>query len=235
MLQSAHLESGSMKELMIIVPSRYRSDNVAELSSYVKEYSEISDLCFGFDNDDDTEYEPIPKVKFHRLPRMRIGGTLNSLARMYAKQYKYIAFMGDDHRPKTHGWDSKLVEPLRLKDGFSYGNDLLQGQALPTAIAMSSSIINTLGYMVPTNLKHFYFDNFWMDLGNATESLNYFDDVIIEHIHPMANKSDVDATYTSAWSVLSEDEIEYKKYLKKEFKKDIKKVLKLHENTDNRS
>lgn len=224
-----------MKELMIIVPSRGRPDNVSELIEHVKEYSEISDICFGFDNDDITKYQPEPEVNFHWLPRTRIGGTINSLAKIYAKQYKYVAFMGDDHRPKTYGWDSKLVEPLRSKDGFSYGNDLLQGANLPTAAVMSSSIINALGFIVPETLKHFYFDNFWMDMGNAIDSLYYFDDVIIEHMHPAANKASVDDTYNFAWSVLDQDREAYELYLKKQFKKDIKKVKKLHENIDNGS
>lgn len=224
-----------MKEVMIIVPSRNRPENVSEVINHVKEYSEISDLCFGFDNDDVHDYEPVSKVKTHRLPRTRIGGTLNTLARMYAKQYKCIAFMGDDHRPKTQGWDRLLAEPLQRKDGFSYANDLLQGKNLPTAIVMSSSIINSLGYMVPTTLKHFYFDNFWMDLGNKTKSLNYFDDVVIEHLHPLAEKSSVDETYNSAWSLFDEDTLAYNSYMKKQFKKDVKKVLEIHENIDNGS
>lgn len=224
-----------MKELMIIVPSRGRPDNVSELIAHVKEYSEVSDICFGFDEDDDSEYEAVDGVTFHRLPRTRIGGTVNALARIYIKQYKYIAFLGDDHRPKTYGWDSKLIEPLKSKAGFSYGNDLLQGKNLPTAAVMSSSIVETLGFMVPPVLKHFYFDNFWMDMGNKIKSLHYFDDVIIEHVHPAANKSDVDETYTQAWSVLDEDREAYDLYLKGQFKQDVKKVKKLHENIDNGS
>lgn len=222
-----------MKELIIIVPSRGRPDNVSELIEHVKEYSEISDICFGFDYDDNSRYEPVAGVKFHRLPRTRIGRTTNSLATMYAQRYKYVAFMGDDHRPKTHGWDRILTEPLNIKPGFSYGNDLLQGKNLPTAAVMSSSIVNTLGFMVPRTLKHFYFDNFWMDMGNALDSLNYFDDVIIEHIHPVAKKSEVDTTYTEAWSVLDQDIEAYKIYLAEQFSQDIEKVKKLYENPDN--
>lgn len=224
-----------MKELMIIVPSRGRPENVADLIKHVQEYSEISDICFGFDYDDDTHYEPVPGVKFHRLPRTRIGRTTNSLATMYANQYKYLAFMGDDHRPKTYGWDTKLVEPLKDKPGLSYGNDLLQGSNLATAVVMSSSIVSTLGFMVPKTLKHFYFDNFWMDIGRELGSLNYFDDVIIEHLHPLAKKSEVDNTYNEAWSVLDQDIEAYKVYLEEQFAQDLEKVKKLHENTDNRS
>lgn len=224
-----------MKELMIIVPSRGRPGNVAELISYVREYSEISDICFGFDEDDESEYTPVDGVNFHRLPRTRIGGTVNALARIYARQYKYLAFLGDDHRPKTHGWDSKLIEPIALKPGFSYGNDLLQGKNLPTAAVMSSSIINSLGFMVPPVLKHFYFDNFWMDMGNEIGSLHYFDDVIIEHHHPAANKSSVDETYSQAWSVLDEDREAYSLYLMGQFKQDAEKVKRLHEDINNGS
>jgi len=222
-----------MKKLAVIVPSRNRPQNVVDLSNHILEYSDSSNLIFGFDDDDQTNYEPIPGTMFHRLPRTRIGGTINTLAIMYAKHYEYICFMGDDHRPKTKSWDTKLIEPLLNKPGFSYGNDLLQGKNLPTAIVMSSSIINALGYMVPPTLKHFYFDNFWMDLGNAINSLHYFDDVIIEHIHPLAQKSEVDNTYSEAWSVLGEDQEQYEIYKNTKFVDDINKVKLLYENANN--
>ena len=224
-----------MKDIAIIVPSRNRPHNVIDLSNHFFEYSTKSDLIFAFDDDDITNYQSINGVSFQRLPRMRIGGTLNALAFMYAKHYKYICFMGDDHRPKTHSWDERLIEPLQDKPGFSYGNDLLQGKNLPTAIVMSSSIINTLGYMVPPKLKHFYFDNFWMDMGNATNSLHYFDDVIIEHIHPLAQKSEVDDTYSDAWSVLEHDQNQYEIYKNTLFAEDLEKVKSLYEDINNRT
>lgn len=132
--------------------------------------------------------------------------------------------MGDDHRPRSFGWDSRLAEPLKDSMGLSFGNDLLQGKKLATAVLMTSNIVKELGFFAPPILKHFYLDNFWMDLGNGLNNLNYFDDVIIEHMHPINQKSDVDSTYSHSWSVLDEDTKNYEIYKDTQFQSDLTKL-----------
>jgi len=79
-------------------------------------------------------------------PRAMMNGTLNLIANKYADKYEYIAFMGDDHRPRTIGWDQKLVDSIAdINNGIAYGNDLFQGINLPTAVLLKSSIVKTLG------------------------------------------------------------------------------------------
>jgi hypothetical protein len=49
---------------------------------------------------------------------------------------RYLASLGDDHRPRTKGWDRRLIdaiESLGGAPGIAYGDDKLQGAALPTA------------------------------------------------------------------------------------------------------
>lgn len=224
-----------MKELLLIVPTRNRLNNVKDLIEQVAKNSVTTQLCFGIDDDDQTDYPDIPGVIYEVGPRTRIGGTINTIAMKYVKDYPYIAFLGDDHRPRTYAWDRTLIEPLITNPGFSYGNDLLQGENLATAVVMSSCIVNELGYIVPPTLKHFYFDNFWMDLGREIGSLHYFDHVIIEHMHPLIKKSEVDKTYDEAWSVLSEDEQKYIAYKENDFMQDVERVRTMLENLNYRS
>ncbi len=109
-------------------------------------------------------------------------------------QWFAVGFMGDDHRPRTHGWDKLYLEALReLRTGIVYGNDLLQGENLPTQCAMTADIIRTLGYMAPPTLRHMYVDNYWRDLGRIARCLRYLPDVVVEHMHPLAGKADWDA------------------------------------------
>ena len=104
--------------------------------------------------------------------------------------------MGDDHRPRTDGWDTKMLAALReLGTGVVYGDDLLQGERLCTSWAMTSDIVRALGRMVPAPVEHMFCDNAVMDLAKAAKCLRYLPDVVIEHLHPLAGKADWDPGY----------------------------------------
>ena len=109
---------------------------------------------------------------------------------------------------------------------MAYGNDLLQGKKLPTAILMSSVIIQKLGYMAPPTLRHQWSDLFWLDLGQKLGTLTYFPNIIIEHLHHSVGKSSTDQTYIDATNRLirRHDRDAYKKYYQEHFAKDIEKL-----------
>jgi len=123
--------------------------------------------------------------------------TLNKYAVEYARRYRYIGFMGDDHRPRTERWDAQVIRTLaKMRVGMVYGDDLLQGAALPTAVFMAGNIINVLGWMAPPGLIHLYLDNFWLTFGNAMDDgIRYLPNIVIEHMHPIAGKAPSDAGY----------------------------------------
>jgi hypothetical protein len=112
-------------------------------------------------------------------------------------QWDHIGFIGDDHRFRTPGWDLKFETVLnRNQGGFAYGNDLFWKHGeIPTQIVMSASLIRALGWMGLPSCKHLYIDNVWRVLGEATDSLFYFEDVVIEHLHPAAGKAQWDDQY----------------------------------------
>lgn len=107
-----------------------------------------------------------------------------------------VGFMGDDHRPRTVGWDQAYLDALRdMSTGIVYGNDLLQGERLPTQCAMTVDIVRALGYMAPPELVHLYLDDFWRTLGQRAGCLRYLADVVVEHVHPIAGKAEWDEGY----------------------------------------
>lgn len=107
-----------------------------------------------------------------------------------------VAFMGDDHRPRTPGWDAAILAALRdLGTGVVYGDDLLQHERLCTSWAMTSDIARALGRMVPASVGHMFCDNAVMNLAAAVGCLRYLPDVVIEHLHPMAGKAEWDPGY----------------------------------------
>lgn len=144
------------------------------------------------------------------------------------KVYSYaVGFMGDDHYPRTRGWDEKFVnELISLKSGFVYGDDGFQHEAIPTQIAMTADIPLELGYMTYPRLWHLYADNFWLDLGLALDRIKYLPDVLIEHVHPATGKiaSDEGYEFSGAWNLDQRDKIVYEHYLADQLWADSQKL-----------
>ena len=187
-----------------------------------------SHIMIGLDDDNHSIYPRLDDVIYEVNPRLRMNGTLNLLAMKYANQYQTITFMGDDHLPRTKNWDVTLYKPIEDRGfGFSYGNDLLQGENLPTAVMMSTNIIKALGFMAPPQLIHMFMDNFWKDAGNKLGSLFYFSNVIIEHMHAYAGKAELDEMYLSVNNaeVAGADGIAYGQYVQNQFEIDMSNVV----------
>jgi len=149
-------------------------------------------------------------------PRLRMAGTLNTVAMSKVDEYDIIGFMGDDHRPRTPHWDATVEDVFKQwPHCVVYGNDLMQGMNLPTQVFMSSSIIKTLGYMVPPGFTHLFLDNTWKAWGQAMSRLVYLHDTVIEHMHPQAGKSEWDEGYieVNGGEVWAADEAAFKMYV----------------------
>jgi hypothetical protein len=136
-------------------------------------------------------------MRISTLPQ-RVGPIINRVSVNSRYGFEHIGFMGDDHLPRTPLWDEELIHYLNGKPGVAYGNDLFQGERIPTAAILSSRIIQVLGYMVPTTLEHLYLDDYWKMLGTDLGNLVYRPEVVIEHLHPAASKAQYDQVYTEA-------------------------------------
>lgn len=188
-----------MPRLLMLVPTRGRPGNAAELYEAFRDTTgPEADVLFAVDDDDPElgAYRALG-VPLYVGPRLRFGGTLNALAPLSGPTGIFATgYMGDDHRPRTPGWALRFLEELdRLGTGMVYGNDLIHGANLPTAIAMTTDIISSLGYMVPGGLEHLFVDNAHLELGRAIGRITYLPDVIIEHMHPLVGKAAEDDLY----------------------------------------
>lgn len=105
-----------------------------------------------------------------------------------------IGNLGDDHVCRTPGWDQIVLDALRTP-GIAYGDDLIQGEALPTAPFISAAIVEALGYYFVPDVEHMYCDNAVRDIAEQAGVRRYLPDVIIEHVHPAVGKADWDAGY----------------------------------------
>jgi hypothetical protein len=193
-------------ELLMIVPTRGRPLNATELTdAWLQTSTGHCDLCFVVDEDDPTLDQYLA-----RLPSksqgvhtciMKTGGTgmvaaLNDAATHFTVDYPYLGFLGDDHRPRTNGWDRRFCDVLAGRNvALVYGNDLLQREAMPTEVALTSTIVATLGYMAPPQFRHLCVDLVWKDWGDRLGAITYLPDVVIEHMHPANGKAAMDEGY----------------------------------------
>lgn len=217
-----------MNTNLVILPSRSRPEKVAEAIELLKDNSTISDLCVAIDEDQSDLYPRIDGVIYEVNPRLRMNGTLNLVANKYADKYETIYFLGDDHHVKTKGWDELLYAPIKARGyGLAYGDDKLQGKNLATAVMMSTNIIRIIGYMAPPKLIHLYMDNFWMNLGQALNCLDYVPEAVIEHMHYLAGKSEQDAQYAEVNSseMYQTDRDTYLQYVKDDLKYDLEHLV----------
>lgn len=195
-----------MRQLWI-VPTRGRPQNAARLVEAFQTTRglEGTQLMLCIDRDDPALPEYVTALPQHGTydwlrvqvdERRGLGGTLNFYAVQNTDAYEAIGFMGDDHLPRTPGWDVVLWNAVRGRYvALAYGDDRLQGENLPTEVLVTSGFVKTLGFMVPPTVQHLFLDNFWLETGRALDALTYCPVAVIEHMHPQAQKSEWDAGY----------------------------------------
>lgn len=220
-------------DLTIYVPTKGRPDNAKRLQDVFYKTTRLMSRIVFIKSDNDPKldhYKDLHEsitVSPHKL------GFVEPLNLGYLqdrrKVYSYaLGFMGDDHLPRTNGWDEKYVSALlEMKAGFVYGNDGFQGAAIPTQIAMTSDIPLALGFMTLPQLSHLYADNWWLDFGNRINKIKYLADTVIEHMHPAVGKASNDAGYefSGSFTLDQSDKAIYAQYLKTNMEMDAKTVL----------
>jgi hypothetical protein len=194
--------------LAVLVPTRGRPQNAARLQQAFRNTESLnSTLVFVVDHDDPELEGYWERAGVGEIDHLTVyegeGGrgmvaSLNAAAHRLAGEYDALGFMGDDHLPRTAGWDAHVLGALSSPwPRVVYGNDLFQGERLPTAAFLPSRVVRALGYMAPPMLRHLYVDNFWLDLGQQLGGLTYLPDVVIEHVHPAAGKTAMDERYAA--------------------------------------
>jgi hypothetical protein len=207
-------------DLIVLIPTRGRPDNAVALEQAFVDTNTKAARFYIVDFNDETRSEyswklPVESVIMIHNETGGMAYPLNYIARQFIGEFDNFAFMGDDHRPRTANWDEKFVEELYTGSDIVYGNDLFQGSALPTAVAMSAQIVEHLRGMVPDTQRHLYLDNFWLKLGQDLGKIKYLPDVIIEHCHAFNGKAPMDENYArvNAPEVYSTDKVAYDNYI----------------------
>lgn len=220
-------------DLTVYVPTKGRPDNAKRLQDQFYKTIRLTSRMVFINSDNDSKLDQYTGLGDQILVSPEKPGFVDPLNLGYLADRKKVfsfalGFMGDDHMPRTDGWDELFIHNLlELKAGFVYGNDGFQGSRIPTQVAMTWEIPLTLGFMTLPQLKHLYADNFWLDFGKALNKIKYVPDAVIEHMHPAAGKAPHDEGYefSGAFSLDWEDKLTYQKYLQEDLEGDVRKVL----------
>lgn len=200
--------------MLIVIPTRSRPENVARVVEAWRAtgaFQDGAEPLFVWDCDDPRAPEyvsafdmigwsEVHRCRFRSIPTWQpLVPKLNGVAKFWADMgdFPYLGFAGDDHLPRTSGWARRYIETLRAAGtGIVYCDDGYRGEGLPTQWAMTSDIIRALGRMVPAPVDHLYCDDAVKALGQATGTLTYLPDVLIEHMNPYAGgKAPMDEQY----------------------------------------
>jgi hypothetical protein len=195
--------------IAILTPSRGRPDRLAEMVDAIAATADSpADITVyvGLDSDNFDDYKralawgwaaPVGQVVVR--PRMHLCPWVNELARFaWEDGHGIVGFMGDDHRPRTRGWDTQVERAMsKMNAGLVYCDDGLQGERLPTAPFWHADVIAELGWFCPPQLTHMFLDNYWKLLADDLGRRAYLPGVLIEHLHPSAIGADGTAKATA--------------------------------------
>lgn len=223
-----------MTKIIALVPTRGRPDNALRLYNAIRETTaNVTTHYYVDDNDPElSEYKNKlinPEMLVTIGSPLQLSPATNWLANYWINKLDdsdILGSIGDDHLPQTTNWDNIIIDSLSGIQGVAYGNDLLQGEAKPTAAFVSVGLVRKLGYMCPPSLRHLFIDDFWKMLGYET-NLRYLPQVIIEHLHPVNNKSIRDLTYNQGGLGLEveiHDGAEWTRYINKDWPLERKKL-----------
>lgn len=219
----------------LLIPSKGRPEKAREAleSADGAAGNPDTEIIVAVDNDDLAAYAgviPAPNLVAVNHDGSGMAGALNRAVEYAASFYEVgiIGFMGDDHRVRTEDWD-RIVEQANAEmgGGIVYGNDLIHGERLPSAVFMDARIVLALGWMALPGAKHLYLDDTWRELGAAMGRLKYLPDMVIEHLHPTVGKAEWDDNYrrVNASAVYEHDAAIYNRWFAEQREADAAKAL----------
>lgn len=195
-----------MTDMVMLVPSRGRPESVARMAEAWGAAGGIGRTELMWILDDDDPAADQYNMALAQYPWMKVSWLktwvpmvpkLDTAAMLAAERFSVVGFMGDDHLPRSPGWDGALFGyATARKTSILYGQDGYQNRRIPTWWVMTSNIIKALGRMVPAPVQHLYCDNAVKELGQRSQALDYLPYVMIEHMHPVAGKAEWDDGYT---------------------------------------
>jgi hypothetical protein len=165
------------------------------------------------------------------MPFMGAGNMVertNAAAKTVARHTDIIGWAADDNLFVTEGWDVAIIDEFEQNPGLAMvnTNDLLVGDEKAGVPFVRSSVVQSLGYFFLPTCQHLYVDFALNELMKAAGAQKYREDIVIEHLHPYANKAQWDEAYAAYNTPMqdSKDGRAFSQWRRTAFDQDIEKV-----------
>lgn len=169
------------------------------LASFLEtRHDPASRIVFLVDRDDPT-HDQYPGDVHVLEPTGCMGGAVRAAAkdRTLLGDATSVGVIGDDCRLRTPGWDVTLDGWLTEHVGVAWPDDGWAHQWSSEEKAahwwLSRPVVDGMGVAPPS--QHLFMDDYWAQLGKAVGCARYFPDILVEHLHPLAGKAEMDDTY----------------------------------------
>jgi hypothetical protein len=209
-------------DLLVIVPSRGRPGNLARFLQATRATARaVTHVAVAVDDDD-------PELGAYQIamaahaapgdtldvgPRDGLIGWTNAIAVPQAGDYTALASFGDDHLPRTPGWDTALLRALEDigGTGIAYPWDGVR-EDIPEAPVVSSDIVAALGWLLNPACAHYFGDDTLGAIGRGARCLRHCRAVWVEHLTPANGKAPGDATYRDNSASIGADKAAYQSW-----------------------
>lgn len=205
-----------MRDLLVICPTLWRRANAERLldSWASAPRATDSDLLLVADEGDDS-YDGLTLPAGASIDYWEPGAWVVEKTNMAARRYLdgYQAFMstGDDVTFDTPGWDALMVEPMSDGLRVTYPGSI---RTWPETFCLPRQVISGLGWMMLPDLRHYFADRVWAELGGTAGVLVEVPRVSIREHHYLTTPGVVrDATYQRAEGQARRDEIAFHHWL----------------------
>lgn len=190
-----------MKPILSFIVSRGRPERYAKAMTALMAHTDESDYLLVTELKHAADYPQLPGVM--SLYVDDDSGSCDKLHELYDyglwRDYEIIIGISDDNVVTAEHFDTLLAAPIRARGwGWSYGDDGIQHENLPTFSAQSTRCTEALGAIVPRGFMHLYTDNALLALGRELGAIDYVPEATLLHEHWLNGKAELDATYE--WS-----------------------------------
>lgn len=199
-----------MKEFSIITPTRDRPNQIERLVRSIEKTTNNHDnieIVFRIDFDDKKSLKSVQSLNSSIHINYFVGerAPLSDLWEDCKDISDGLRLMmcADDVIFRTKEWDniiiSKTPDPDK-KPYFIWGNDMHHKHRLATLPIVSKKWVELCGYFVPRGYGRDWCDTHLHDIAKKLKSngmnvMQYFDNVVFEHLHPLFGKAPYDETY----------------------------------------
>lgn len=172
-------------DLLIATPSRGRPWHLQRLMNAMRDTCRLrTTIAVAVDEDDPRldDYKQLGIADLMTGPRDTLTSLTNKLVLDRLDNYRFVASLGDDHVPRTTGWDRELCGSIDAMGGTGFAYADGSRWVIPEAIVVSSDIVRALGWLANPRMMHYKIDDTWLELGLQARCIAYRHDVLVEHM-----------------------------------------------------